>query len=515
MALVLIETQGWMPVDKAVGNTRYILISEPVTIKNTDGSAATTYATSSYGSPSTASQVTDSRGVIAGRYIEEGTYNLTVQGVARRVEAIAGGGGLRVALSRQPIPVADRAAPQFAFTSQLSDGTVTAGTSRIRHTATVTCRRIVCAFSNWYNNNGTEQDGPQDITVSFSVEPATTKIVQGYFGGQRSVVIKPGGTIFSDPIGVNLARGQLFFTRTYISIATAATKFPQGGYTTVAANGEGHNYAVGGADLTAAGAGAVPTTAARVFSAAAVLGLPMTPGQSVVGIVGDSISGGTGDTGTWLDGGWVLRALNLNYSFQQVSMPSQVVDGWYAQEGLTKSRQQSVLETVNPTHLICALGVNGLSAGAATWQSLMIGTGLKGAWSVLQSFGVPLYQTTITPQTTSTDSWATVINQTVANSTNETARLAINDWLRDGAPITAAPIAGGVAASIGAVALRAGQSGHPLAGVIEVADLAESARNSGKWNANYTSDGTHPNATGAAALAAAITPTTLFGSAAV
>jgi hypothetical protein len=87
MARVLIETQGWMPVDTAVGNSRFILISEPVTIKNTDGTAATHWSAQTGGTSSTADQSTDSRGVIVGRWLEEGEYDVTVAGVTKRVEA--------------------------------------------------------------------------------------------------------------------------------------------------------------------------------------------------------------------------------------------------------------------------------------------------------------------------------------------------------------------------------------------------------------------------------------------
>ncbi len=101
-----------------------------------------------------------------------------------------------------------------------------------------------------------------------------------------------------------------------------------------------------------------------------------------------------------------------------------------------------------------------------------------------------------TPYTNGTDAWATVANQT-PNGSAETNRLDYNVWIRDGAPIdstTKAPVA------IGAAGLRAGQAGHPLAGYIDAADLGESARNSGKWKAGYTSDGLHPNAVGAAGM---------------
>lgn len=55
-----------------------------------------------------------------------------------------------------------------------------------------------------------------------------------------------------------------------------------------------------------------------------------------------------------------------------------------------------------------------------------------------------------------------------------------------------------------------GEPAHPLVGFFELADLAESARNSGRWRPSYTADGIHPNATGAATMSAGIDPLT-FG----
>lgn len=70
----------------------------------------------------------------------------------------------------------------------------------------------------------------------------------------------------------------------------------------------------------------------------------------------------------------------------------------------------------------------------------------------------------------------------------------LNDWLRDGSPLV-----DGAPAAIGTVgALRMGQAGHPLYGLFEVADVVETARNSGRWKTDgtiqkYTKDGIHPN----------------------
>jgi hypothetical protein len=416
---------------------------------------------------------------------------------------------LKLTRGRQLSPVTNRAAPSFA--TNLSDGVVRGGTARIRHTVTQTSHGIVLAFSNTYNSAGYESNGPQDITVSAGIEHASGQVTPAYFNGQRQVTIKPGGTAFTDPLGVTLVKGATIFSRTFISVVTAATKFPQGGFIVLAANSEGHNYASGlGAELTNTG-DAVPSGGAdaRVFGPSAILGLPTHP-TTVLGVVGDSIAAGAGDVGVsgGPDDGWIVRALAGNYAYQRVALTGQAVDAWFASEGSLKWRQQAILDRVGPTHLICELGINSISQGFTTLSARLLGNGYKGAWSILSAYGVPLYATTLTPKTTSTDNWVTTTNQTV--TADEAARVAYNNWLRDGAPITTTPISGGVPAAVGSTnTIRAGQVGHPLSGWLEVADLAETARNSGIWKANSTADGLHPNNAMHATLSASLSPEAL------
>lgn len=122
-------------------------------------------------------------------------------------------------------------------------------------------------------------------------------------------------------------------------------------------------------------------------------------------------------------------------------------------------------------------------------------------WRRLSNSGIRVWQTTITPMSNSTDGFVTTANQTPKGQ--EEVRVPANTWFRDGAPLV-----GSIPAAAGTTdptAVRAGQTGHPLKGVIEVADAVESARNSGKWKApGYTSDGVHPDATASTAMAAAV-----------
>ena len=111
-------------------------------------------------------------------------------------------------------------------------------------------------------------------------------------------------------------------------------------------------------------------------------------------------------------------------------------------------------------------GINDITAGrtAATIEGqLTTAYGYFPTWKVSQS--------TIPPKTSSSDSWATATNQTV-DSFNGT-RTALNDWIRT--------------------------KPSPLWQYFEVADVMETARNSGIWKnvgdgsatAAMTGDGTH------------------------
>jgi hypothetical protein len=119
------------------------------------------------------------------------------------------------------------------------------------------------------------------------------------------------------------------------------------------------------------------------------------------------------------------------------------------------------------SNVICGYGGNDLIAG----NSLV--TILANLATFANKFsGKPFYQTTLSPYTTSTDLWATTINQTAVAS--ESVRVSLNNAIRQGL-------------------------GAPISGYIETADNSESARDSGKWkvtgSANgYTSDGIHGNA---------------------
>jgi len=106
--------------------------------------------------------------------------------------------------------------------------------------------------------------------------------------------------------------------------------------------------------------------------------------------------------------------------------------------------------------------------------------------------GIRVWVFTCPPTTTSTDAWATSANQTIANISAETQRIAYNAALRSG----------------GAVALG-------FAGLIDMSAVVEDGANPGKWlttSGAWTTDGVHPNSTQGhpALIAAAIVAPTNF-----
>ena len=415
---------------------------------------------------------------------------------------------------RQLVPMATNCAHSFQAGNALSDGVLCGGTARMGHVAIATAYGLRLVFANFYAAGGagyyTETPIPNPITVKAAVEYPDTYLFPVTFNGADSAEIAPGGIVISDPVGLEFVKGTTFYTRTWVGV-NPGEYFPRGGYGTSGSGGPTwHNYAnPAGLDLTRTGSGVAASGYNEyTFGPAAILAHPGSTNGilPVVGIVGDSIAAGTGDS----QRGWPQRWLDGNYAHVKVAHPGEGVGtGWGANQGLSRFRRMALMDLAGVSHVIAEYIVNDLGTTYATLLANQITY-----WKQVANFG-RVWATTATPQTSSTDSWATTTNQTVLDSAKETKRLDYNAWLRDGAPIVA-----GVAVAVGTnPAVRAGETGHPLAGYLEVADLCESARNSGKWRVDLgapTTDGTHPAAVIAQAVAAGLyAPTHYFGAHAV
>lgn len=359
------------------------------------------------------------------------------------------------------------------------------GTSRRGYTVLVAATDLQLTFGSWANNgtavstNFLDVDGTATATVSASIEISGT-IYRVTVGGKISWTIDQGGTVTTDPLPVEVTAGTVIYVRTFM---TGSSWFA----TAYSSTSSGSGGWVVTTDLTAPGSGAVADSSpSYLFMPIAITGLPLTSTNTnpVVLIMGDSIAHGTGDGGqtsmltginisnTNLGGGGFIQRALTTASIGSIiaAVPGDRVVNFILASG--RFRRMRFARTA--TTAICEYGRNDVGQGTslATIQADLIT-----AWQLVYNAGLRVFQTTITPNSSSTDGWLTTGNQ--SGSGNNSTRISLNGWIRDGAPMS-----GGVAVATGTVgALRAGQTGHPLYGYFEIADLVETARDSNIWKA--------------------------------
>jgi hypothetical protein len=335
------------------------------------------------------------------------------------------------------------------------------------------------AWGNYYNNSGVETDGVNDITVRASIEYPAATFTPLYFSGKRDIVINAGGTASSDYLPISIPAGAQFWTRTYVTVADNTKRWPLNG-SYQAGLAEGSTNSAGETDKTTTG---TLTGGGFGFGPHAVVAKYLPTGTARIIGIGDSRITGNGDTD--VINGWWGRAFEGRCINQRISYPVEKAQTFATNAG--RYRRMPLIEGSNVA--ICNYGVNDLSGGRTLAQ---LQADVITIWQICQARGIAVYHTTIEPSTTSTDSWATLANQTILSW--NTSRVSFNNWLRDGAPIASA--ANPTAVAAGAAGLRMGGTGHPLLGYLEMADVVESSRDSGKWKVNgsanfATADGLH------------------------
>lgn len=408
------------------------------------------------------------------------------------------------------IPVATRP-NNYAQGLSSAAGSSTPVTYRRSHHVTVACTDLILYFGNWYNANGSHTAGPNQITVTASVVTPDGTIHPLYFRGLRSVTIDGGGVVASDSVSVELAAGTVLQTLTAVSVTTG-NKWPVGiaadGNTTDslltivgspdgvhATSNEGDNSVAATGDVTMTPGNTTATNNVYGYSPQAIVGLP-TPGSvppKTWVIAGDSWTVGGGDAGH--DWGWVVRWLNNAYGHFHIGAGNSNAADLVGSAGRARLIP---MEAGRTTHGVLAHGTNDRAGSApqvAAFQANLILEAKR-----LAARKIKVWVPTIGPRTTSTDAWVTTMNQTPI--ANETARVGWNAWIRAGLPIdptAKTPVAVGTTG-----ALLAGQVGHYVQGYLEIADVLESARDSGIWKAGYTADGVHPKNTSHAAIVTAL-----------
>ncbi len=334
-------------------------------------------------------------------------------------------------------------------------------TTRIQHTVTAdaTIIRLVYAAPA---RTGYELKAAVDI--GGVTHPLT-------FDGQSTVIVEGAGHVVSDPIAVTLKAGDIIHSRTY-AVHTHDTN--AGTWQRVMPLSAERDEWHGEGDLTAATAQPqTPTYKDNTRGPLHILG-NVAPDAKAVGFSGDSIV-------SLVESPWTIRLADKAH----IAWSHATTGG----DSILYQDQRRVvcwpLGLSGFTHYISAFGANDIGRSDSTLEKYVE------HWTWAKHQGVKVYQATILPIASSTDRFTTLEGQT-PRDTNAT-RIKWNDWLRDGAPLIDGKPAFGTT-DPGAV--RAGQPGHPLDGIIEIADAVESSRNSGKWRVDHGpigGDGLHPS----------------------
>ncbi|SEH89568.1 SGNH/GDSL hydrolase family protein [Paraburkholderia hospita] len=327
-------------------------------------------------------------------------------------------------------------------------------------------------YGNWYANNVQEYSGAANVTYYASIEyPIGQFTIVNWGGAQFSPSVAPGANVTSDAVKIAIPKGEVFFVHT-ISVydsaitipiaASAVAALPESSYAWTDAQWtslttDPRAFLTGTANTGGAAAGT------SIQYPLAVLGQSSVP--SVI-IYGDSRASGRSDgvaANTKADFGFwglgeIARSIGRGRPYCNVGCETDTI------QNFNLSKALRVALAVDHQYVHFEYGINDLTAGRT---AAVIQAALTSAYNLPDFATKKVSQSTIPPVTTSTDLWVTTANQTVVASNPQ--RVLLNDWFRT--------------------------KPAPLWKYFEVADVMESARNSGIWaapgGAALTGDGTH------------------------
>lgn len=377
--------------------------------------------------------------------------------------------------------------------------TDTGGTYRLMQTARVGVSALELTFTNWeFDTDGTgDVNGSNAYTIGKCYLEHGGTLSQVLFPGAATSVSVPVGGTVKGTVTKAIAAGDTYYIRTYVTPDVGG-----GSYTCLspgAIDYPGELSLKGGDAANQTGTTAL-TDYGDIFAPNAITGTVTSGTVRSVAVLGDSIVAGIGDTFSTPNAvGYLYRALYGQRAFYLAAL-----SGESAQRYLLNGSKRKDFVGPAATYAICEYGINDLQGSRTLAQ---IKADLISIWTqiVTANSACKVFQTTITPKSSSTDAWVTTTNQT-ADATVHATRPALNAWIRAGAPM-----AGGVGVAPGTGgAIVAGSAGHPLWDYLEVSDLVESARDSGIWAAGKTDDGIHPNSSGHQAMVPGVDMTKLI-----
>lgn len=348
--------------------------------------------------------------------------------------------------------------------------------SRSPHFAADNITSLKIVLPNWYwdrpGATKTDLGSGGNITYRASIEYPAGTYTQVLFTGSASGVAANLTNLVSDAVAVTIPKGAQFWVRIKGVGAAACVVWTSESITpaqSILDTGNGAACMIGNglADLTMTNGtftnfGSAPYLYA--FGPVAIIANTQRPS---FGCYGDSRNAFANDTyDASGDLGEVTRSIGgAGYGYTNIGCYGDTVALFNASSAMRRSLAPYF------SHIIDEYGINDISGGAslATIQSAR-----ATMWANFST--QPIYATTVTPVATSAVGWT--ITPGGQAPQNNTVRSAHNDWIRT--------------------------TPSPLAGYYEVADVAESSRNSGSWKVNPAA-GTAITFTGALSAATSAT----------
>ena len=342
---------------------------------------------------------------------------------------------------------------------------------------------VVMTWGNWFvAQNGVETDNTSTVTLQASIEKDGIAYPV-FFNGKRQIVMAPGDTVTCDTVPVTIKHGidAGFYVRTWCSVASTSEKMLSS-YTQSSLSSKGSNtgrWEGVAASYTDDMTQVTPNTAVTEYSPFIIRGFSADGGviPSMV-VFGSSSAQGVGDElqAPEFVPGYIARSLiAAKIPYVMLAESGETAESFLGTSG---AKRRYLAALCNATHSINTYGSNDISSGATLSQCQ---ARLRRMKQLMDGFGTTPFFGTYTPSTTSTDSWATVANQTVSS----TIRHQLSDWLRQ-------------------------ESEFNIIDLEAVSDsgLSSGSTYTGKWRVDLgqpTTDGTHGAAVMHTAIAASIT----------
>jgi lysophospholipase L1-like esterase len=317
---------------------------------------------------------------------------------------------------------------------------------------------------------GNQPQAASARTIKRFIEYPAGVFTQVTWGGATQIAL--GSTVVvSDPINLTIPAGAEFWERTVNLVASSTYPCQQ-----LPASSQALGVTDGNAASDLGNSGTIAATSTvTTFGATAMVGDIAAIGARSFVITGDSIAFGEGDitgVGAKRGSGWIARALDVyGYPYVKITKPGQMASEFVTALSLVTP----FIQALQFSDVISEHGINDLRLSRTQAQVLADHQTIYGLFP-----GKNIYQTTLTPRSSSTDAYATTANQLGKTDGNMVALVPINGVIR------AKP------ANV-----------HK---VIDAADAAMTARDSLIWPAPPvpTGDGTHPNSYMANVMAQAL-----------